>query len=124
MLLITQHPKIDITPYLSDNLRYKRWRGHPHPLRGHCYVACEVLFHLFPGDWKPMHMHWSGESHWFLRAKRFPELILDPTNGQFRFSPDYSKGKGKGFLTKNPSKRARIVLASIDFDGKMGKITL
>ena len=38
------------------------------------------------------------------------DKILDPTKEQFSTPVDYSSGKGKGFLTKKPSKRAATLI--------------
>jgi hypothetical protein len=81
-------------------------------LRGNCYVATEALYHLLPPGWQPMHMRWEGESHWFLKHEA-NGMILDPTALQFNHTPDYSKAVGKGFLTKQPSKRAALLMRKI-----------
>ena len=76
-------------------------------MRGNCYTTCEALYHLLGGKqsgWKPMNMRHEGDSHWFLRHKS--GLILDPTVNQFAGVPDYSAARGRGFLTKQPSKKA------------------
>jgi len=43
-------------------------------------------------------------THWYLQHSS--GLIIDPTVIQFAIKPDYLKGKGCGFLTKQPSRRA------------------
>ena len=76
-------------------------------MRGNCYVTCEALYHLLGGKksgWKPMHMRHEGDSHWFLKHES--GIVMDPTVRQFKNSPNYSKARGRGFLTKEPSKRA------------------
>ena len=50
-------------------------------------------------------------THWFL--KHSSGFILDVTESQFKSKLDYSKAKGKGFLTKQPSKRTRKLLKKI-----------
>lgn len=84
-------------------------------MRGNCYVACEALYHLLGGKaagWKPMSMRIKDDTHWFLKHKS--GMILDPTKEQFRGeTPDYSQGRGRGFLTKKPSKRARVLMSTI-----------
>lgn len=81
-------------------------------MRGNCYVTCEALYHLLGGKaagWKPMQMWHNGFSHWFLQHSS--GLILDPTAKQFTtFKPNYSTARGKGFLTKRPSARARAMM--------------
>lgn len=80
--------------------------------RGNCYVTCEALYHLMGGAssmWKPMVMRWEGDTHWFLYHKSI-RLILDPTRAQFERCPDYTKARGCGFMTKKPSKRAKLLM--------------
>jgi hypothetical protein len=91
--------------------------------RGNCYVTCEALYHLLGGKkvgLKPMFIRHEGQPHWFLRctsANIFSghevTVDIDPTSKQFKTVPDYSKGKGKGFLTKKPSKRARALMKTL-----------
>ena len=91
-------------------------------LSGHCYVAAEALWHLLGGreaGWTPHvlnHHLWPegldpGETHWFLRNG---QRIADPTAEQFDGKIAYDRGKPCGFLTKLPSKRARIVLERVN----------
>jgi len=83
-------------------------------IRGNCYVTCEALYHLIGGKragWKPMQMKYCGESHWFL--KHDFGIILDPTARQFEVEPDYSEARGRGFLTKRPSKRAQELMQKL-----------
>jgi hypothetical protein len=97
---------------LTDELRKPKYRGDPNPLRGHCYVASEALYHLLDGKrmgWKPMFIRHEGEPHWFL-VNKYTGEILDPTAVQFRTPVPYEKATGKGFLTRTPSKRAQIVI--------------
>jgi hypothetical protein len=80
--------------------------------RGNCYVTCEALYHLLGGKkagWKPMNMVHEGDQHWFLQHQ-FADFRVDPTVKQFKSIPDYSKAKGRGFLTKKPSKRAKELM--------------
>ena len=91
--------------------------------RGNCYVTCEALYHLLGGKksvWKPYYMKHEGDSHWFLSmvtlypAMNFePQYILDPTVRQFKTVPNYWEAKGKGFLTKKPSKRAKALMKQL-----------
>ncbi len=92
---------------------------------GNCYVTCEALYHLLGGKearLTPMHMHHEGKSHWFLRQvhvihdmeTEYPyasDVILDPTVSQFKTRPDYSTARGCGFLTKEPSKKAKALMS-------------
>jgi hypothetical protein len=75
--------------------------------RGNCYIVCEALYHLLGGKkagWKPCHLKHEGDTHWYL--KHSSGLMIDPTVSQFKKSPNYSQGRGCGFLTKRPSKKA------------------
>jgi len=105
---------------LTPDLLRGRWRKQTksaHPLEGHCYVAAEALFHLLGFQWKPMCAVYEDEggkaTHWWL-VNRFTGEIADPTREQYLpDSPPYHLGKGCGFLTRTPSKRAQIVLKRI-----------
>jgi len=82
--------------------------------RGNCYVTSEALYHLLGGKeagWTPMNLRHEGDSHWFLRHSS--GLMLDPTSPQFATPPDYSKARGRGFLTRRPSKRAQQLMARL-----------
>jgi hypothetical protein len=79
--------------------------------RGNCYVTSEALYHLLGGKaagWKPCTVHHGGEVHWYLRHES--GMVLDATAQQFDDPPDYTQGRGRGFLTKQPSKRARELI--------------
>lgn len=103
-------------------LRNNPWRDDPHAVdsAGHCYIACEVLWHALGAQASgllPCHLRHEGASHWYLRDVD-TGAILDPTADQFHRMPtdaDYARGRGCGFLTRAPSKRARqlAALASI-----------
>tara|TARA_Y100000294_G_C8306740_1_gene237000 strand:+ start:129 stop:410 length:282 start_codon:yes stop_codon:yes gene_type:complete len=81
---------------------------------GHCYVATETLYHLMGSkEVKPVcGRDNDGIVHWWLEYKKSGKKI-DVTFDQY-FSvgkvPPYEKGRGSGFLTKEPSKRAKIVM--------------
>ena len=102
----------DVRAVLTDELRRPEYRGSPNPVAGHCYVASEALFHIFRGramrGWKPMFIRHEDEPHWFLRHDS--GLILDLTASQFKTPVPYERAIGKGFLTKEPSKRAKKVI--------------
>ena len=96
-----------------DDLRLKEYRGNPNFYAGHCYVASEALFHLAKGrgvDLKPMFVWHENCPHWYLE---YSNRIFDLTSQQFSTSVDYTKGRGKGFLTKGPSKRAKALIARV-----------
>ena len=79
--------------------------------RGNCYVTSEAAFHLLGGKeagWIPMRMHHEGDTHWFIKHKS--GFILDLTAKQFKTPPDYSLAVGSGFLTREPSKRAKKMI--------------
>lgn len=103
-----------IVSQLTDDLRRAPYKGDPNPLTGHCYVASEALLYLLGSDeWKPCNISHEGSPHWYLKNKTTGK-ILDPTAGQFKTPVPYELGKGKGFLTKEPSKRAKELLRRLN----------
>ena len=109
-------------PYCTD-LRRPKYRNHPNLLRGHCYVAAEAVYHLALREGihlKPMFVRYNDEPHWFLVHRSYTkdpaEAAIDPTAGQWMFlrSEDYGKARGKGFLTKQPSKRAAELIRRME----------
>lgn len=98
--------------------------------RGNCYVTCEALYHLLGGKKAglvPCILKINGETHWYLEKRvlitRSPKIyyrtIIDPTVKQFwpKRKLDYSKGRGCGFLTKKPSKRAQELMQKMVWQG-------
>lgn len=82
--------------------------------KGNCYVTSEALYHLLGGKaagWKPMCISMKPYNHWFL--KHLSGLIVDATVSQFVQLPDYSKARGRGFLTKQPSKKAKELMKTL-----------
>jgi hypothetical protein len=82
--------------------------------RGNCYVTSEALYHLLGGraaGWKPMTLRHEGDVHWFLQHDS--GLVLDATVAQFQARPDYAQARGRGFLTKQPSKRAAALMQTL-----------
>lgn len=78
---------------------------------GHCYVVSEALFHLLGGKkagLKPMFIKHEGISHWWILGPQGE--IWDFTAKQFTSPVPYAKSVGKGFLTRNPSKRTQELL--------------
>ena len=81
------------------------------PRDGFCYVIAEVIYHyLNPGGFSPRVVKWdNGSTHWFL-VNDARDVIdpgnLDPCPSDF---DAYEEGKPRHFLTKEPSKRARIL---------------
>ena len=103
---------------LSPDLLQPRFRAARRgPLFGHCYVASEALLHMLraAGDdrWCPCRAKdAAGVVHWWLE-RRDGDDRLDPTGTQY--DPDtladlHSRGRRAGFLTADPSRRARIVI--------------
>ena len=102
----------DLTPHLTNDLRHAKYQGNANPLAGHCYVASEALYHHLGGaasGWVPQFIQHEGSPHWYLKHKETGEII-DPTASQFQVPVPYESGTGKGFLTRDPSRRARVVL--------------
>ena len=98
---------------LTEDLLLPRYKGSDNPLAGHCYAASEALYHLLGGKdagYTPATLSVGPITHWFLRG---PSGVVDPTAGQFPFSLDYGKGRGRGFLTRQPSKRAAIIISRV-----------
>lgn len=82
--------------------------------RGNCYVASEALYHLLGGKdagWTPIRMKVGRETHWFLWHDS--GLIVDVTRKQFTKKIDYEYGRGSGFMTKRPSRRAKKLMKAI-----------
>lgn len=107
------------------------------PLYGCCYVLSEALYHMLPGAfawkvkwWKPATVRVPGYAgpgaHWFLR-RLLPgqdTAILDLTAKQFTVPVPYDEARGRGFLTREPSHRAKLVIARADrilHGGKRGR---
>ena len=113
-----------IQRHLSNDLLSPAWRklrDPGNPLSGHCYIAAEALWHLLGGPVSGYVPHvlsnslWPeglnpGETHWFLRHGR---KNLDPTARQFNLPVAYDRGRGNGFLTTVPSKRAKILIERV-----------
>src|ERR1700678_64219 len=116
--MVSSHPLIDcaqkLIDHLSPDLLQPRYRelNQRNRLVGHCYVLCEALYHLIGKElgFKPAFVRHEGKSHWFLRRGN---LHYDPTKSQFKTSVPYHLAKGKGFLTKQPSKRAQILIERV-----------
>jgi len=97
------------------------------PPGAHCYVASEALYHLIGGKgagFKPMNIKHEGASHWFLRGPG--GIIIDLTVDQFITIPNYSTARGRGFMTRGPSKRATILMGrvcrQIEWDEKQKRL--
>lgn len=86
-------------------------------MRGNCYVTCEALYHLLGGKsagYTPHTVRHEGDVHWYLVLEvpvfAVVRTIIDPTASQFKTPVPYNKGRARGFLTKQPSKRARAMM--------------
>lgn len=101
---------------LSDDLlapSYRRQPGDP-KVKGHCFVATEACYHFFAkrAGYVPNVVRLSdkpGDTHWWLRHPD-TRAIIDPTRAQVVDSFDYDLGRGKGYRTRGPSKRAKLLL--------------
>ena len=101
---------------LSDDLllpAYVTATGRSFRGAGHCYVACEALYHLGLRErgWVPTHVRHEGQSHWFLTND--DGEVVDPTAGQFSAPVPHREGRRCGFLTRWPSRRARVLIARV-----------
>jgi len=99
---------------LSDDLRRPPWRGSPHPMAGHCYVASEAFWHLMGGPssgFTPQVIRHEGATHWFLKDTRGG--IVDLTASQFETPVPYDQARGCGFLTRQASQRARTLILRV-----------
>lgn len=87
---------------LTDDLLKKGWSGH-------CYLFAETFYHLYGKDqgWKVMCHNAEGfETHWWIQA---PDgAIFECLDDEEPFP--YYLGRGKGFLTREPSKRCQKVI--------------
>lgn len=96
--------------YLKARVRIPKARR---ALYGHCYHAAEAVYALLGGKtagWIPTQLTTRTGPHWFLRHVKTGQIV-DPTAGQFACELDYGHARGRGFLTKQPSRRARRVIA-------------
>lgn len=107
---------------LTKDLLKKQYQSdyeNNHFTTGHCYIASEAVFHTFGGkdEWSA----YSGRdhndgTHWWLKNKLTKEII-DPTKEQYTslgIEPPYDKGRPCAFLTREPSARARELMARIE----------
>lgn len=101
---------------LSPDLLSSKYRklNHSNRLRGHCYAASEALYHMLgakQSGFVPQVLHVGTDTHWYL--KNSSGFILDPTKDQFPFVPKYELGRGTGYLTRGPSKRAKEIIRRV-----------
>lgn len=112
----------EIQLVLTDDLLTPKYRAleRKTPTEGHCYAASEALYHLMGGKeagFVPCVASFDegGEkfTHWWIRNGAD---IYDPTASQFTEvdkEPPYNLGKGAGFLTKEPSRRAQEIISRV-----------
>lgn len=104
---------------LTPDLLHPKYRDGSNLSAGHCYVASEALYHLLGGkasQMKPMQISHEGKSHWFLID--IAGTVYDITADQFKTPVPYEKARGRGFLTRNPSKRALKLMGTVHHDPK------
>ena len=105
----------DVQGALTPELLHPDHGGGVGPLAGHCYVATQSLWHLLGAQDSGYTPHSGpapgGGTHWWL-VEDDTGRVIDPTATQFP-AYDYSLGSGKGFLTRDPSRRARIVIERV-----------
>ena len=78
-------------------------------------MTSEALYHLLGGKaagWVAMRVRHENDMHWFIYNKQSGQRI-DATARQFTRIPPYARAIACGFLTKRPSKRARILMKSM-----------
>ena len=82
-------------------------------LEGHCYHAAEAVYHLAGGKaagLTPVVGKLGGGTHWWL--VQTDGSVVDPTAAQLPDGYAY-QGRRCGFLTRQPSKRARTVIERV-----------
>jgi hypothetical protein len=109
---------VDLIEQIQDALSpdlLKKGYETEHRLGGHCYVASEALWHITE---KCLHVYRArddfGVVHWWLENDE--GVIYDCTAQQYTDlgrTPPYTKGRRSGFLTKEPSKRAKELIKRI-----------
>ena len=107
---------------LSDDLLKKEYLTlkNKNKYTGHCYVASECYYHLSSEDLNIYHIKHENSTHWFL--KNNIDQNIDLTSEQFETPVPYKKAKRGAFLTKKPSKRAKILIDRVvDQDFKIIK---
>lgn len=72
------------------------------------YIVSEATYYILGKKAKPAFIRHEGKSHWLLRDKE--GNVIDFTASQFNSAPDYSEARGKGLMTKKPSKRAQVLI--------------
>lgn len=104
-----------IQKHLTPDLLKPQFQGNKNPLAGHCYVASEALYHLNGGKeagFKSKCIRHEGTTHWWIEDSE--GIIYDITASQFEAPVPYHLGRACGFLTKEPSKRAKELIRRIN----------
>ena len=96
--------------------KYKNEWTPDRPATGYCYVVAEVVYHyLAPKGSKPYVMKTDiNETHWFIKDPS--GKVIDLTADQFDESIDYAKAKPKNLLTRQISKRGKILASLLGLD--------
>ncbi len=111
----SEAPVAEVREALTDDLRHAHYHDAANPMKGHCYVASEALWHALgahASGYTPQVVRHGSGTHWYLKHDD-TGAILDPTADQFATPPPYHAGRGIGFLTAQPSKRAAVVLSRV-----------
>jgi hypothetical protein len=103
---------------LTSDLILPKYRRDDCAVAGACYIMSEALWHLYAKyeGFVPTRATRNGVTHWWLqkRAKAGTVVsMLDLTAEQFDMDEwvrYFKAGRGGGFLTKEPSKRARVLM--------------
>ena len=95
---------------LTEDLLKKEYLNYPNKnnFTGHCYVASECYYHIANENLKIYHIKHENSTHWFLRNDK--NEIIDLTSEQFNTPVPYQNAKRGAFLTKQPSKRTKILI--------------
>lgn len=113
----------NITHVLSDDLLTPMYAKleRKSKTEGHCYASSEAIYHMLGGIHSGLtpcvaSFEENGQklTHWWIKDKK--GNIIDPTADQFYAvgqNPPYELGKGAGFLTKQPSKRAQQIIERV-----------
>jgi hypothetical protein len=117
LLELMARVQANLTPDLLDPEWAARRPPDAHPFTGHCYVAAEALYHLAGAARSGLSIYRctfdGGKTHWWLRDDG--GVIYDPTAAQFGGSPPYHLGRRTGFLSRDPSRRARLLMVRVMF---------
>lgn len=104
-----------LSPQRRKEIRLERLSLEARRVRGHCYVATEAAYHLFGRElgYAPERVRcYDGDTHWWLRNK-YTDHIIDPTAEEIDGKFDYGCGRPGGFLTREPSRRCRILMQRV-----------